>query len=341
MKKWFVLVLVFFLLESCQLTKRTNEAYVKLEGRAQGTTYAITYRGKPSLFSSVQADSVFRLIDSSMSLWDKNSLISQFNHTNETLEVDEHFVRVLQKAFHIYEESEGAFDPTIAPFLKVWGFERKTSNRPPTQQTLDSLSESVGLHWLLLDNNHVVKRKPNVQLDFNAIAQGYTVDVLAACLEKNGVVDYLIEVGGEVRAKGYNARGLPWRIAIEQPVSNESDEMNEFQHILMLPNKSIATSGSYRNFLEVDGKKLGHIIHPKTGQSIDNQVVSVTVVAPTCMEADAWATAFMVLGKEKSAEIASRKGLDFQLVSFINSSFVTYQSPHFSQYVISKKSIKK
>jgi FAD:protein FMN transferase len=288
--------------------------YIQIQGNAQGTTYSISYDGKQSAFTKKQADSIFNVIDLSMSLWDPNSLISKFNQNQEIKHFDEHFLAVFQKSKAIHKLSHGAFDPTIAPIIKAYGFVRKNGLQLPSEHTIDSLRQFVGFEKVYLSGNSIRKKAAGVQLDFNAIAQGYTVDVLAEFLEKKDIQNYLIEVGGEVRAKGKNSRGKTWKIGIENPKNTEDERQDDFLEILTLKNMSLATSGNYRNFVKVFDKKIGHILDPRTGQPADHNLVSVSVMAPSCMEADAWATAFMVMGLEKSWATAKDHHLDIQLV---------------------------
>ncbi|AEI50983.1 FAD:protein FMN transferase [Runella slithyformis] len=309
MNKLFVVCLVSSVVFSA--CEKAEKEYQKITGKAQGTTYAITFKGQQRAFSAEHADSIFQVIDRSMSLWDSTSGISRFNKITDWQEVDEHFQNVLRKSMEVHRQSSGAFDPTIGPLSRAWGFIRTNDLPLPDDRTIDSLKQFIGLEKVMLDGNRVTKQHPAIQLDFNAIAQGYTVDVIAAHLENKGILNYLIEVGGEVRARGKNSKGEDWKVGIEKPIQNETGEQNELHSIVSLGTMSLATSGNYRNFLEMDGKQLSHILNPTTGKPVAHSVVSVSVLAPTCTEADAWATAFTVVGKDKSLALA--KQLDFEL----------------------------
>jgi thiamine biosynthesis lipoprotein len=308
--------------------------YSKITGKAQGTTYAITFENNQNLVLQQEVDSIFKLIDKSMSLWDSTSVISNFNKTVDAYTVDAHFSVVFEKSKTLYTLSDGAFDPTVGQLVKSWGFIRKKNLPLPTQAAIDSLLKCVGFDKVSLKENVVLKQNPNIQLDFNAIAQGYTVDVLAAQLDKHKVENYMVELGGEVITKGKNKQGDKWRIGIEQPVQNDTDQENAVQAILGLSNISLATSGNYRNFIEKDGKKFSHIINPKTGKPAEQAVLSVSVLAPTCAEADAWATAFMVMGKEKSLEIAKKQGLDIQIILSSDKGFEVIQTEDFKKRIV-------
>jgi thiamine biosynthesis lipoprotein len=312
-----------------------NQAFTNITGKAQGTTYSITFEDKKKLSLQNEIDSIFTLINNSMSLWDSTSLISKFNKVVAYQKVDEHFLAVLNKSKAIYAQSDGAFDPTVGALVKSWGFIRKKKLMIPSQQAIDSLLKNTGFDKVSSKGSVVFKENPNIQLDFNAIAQGYTVDVLAAQLEKHGIKNYMIELGGEITTKGKNKEGNTWRIGIEKPIYSEPvDEQNTIQNILGITNKSLATSGSYRNFIEKDGKRYSHIINPKTGKPVEHTILSVSVLARTCAEADAWATAFMVLGQEKSLELARKYGLEIQIILFENDNFEVVQTEGFKKLII-------
>ncbi|MDZ7878319.1 MAG: FAD:protein FMN transferase [Saprospiraceae bacterium] len=323
-----ILVLLLF---SC---KKKEQTYTKITGKAQGTTYAITFENKHQVLLRGEIDSIFNVIDKSMSLWDSSSSISKFNQAAESYAVDDHFGAVFKKSQDVYALSEGAFDPTVGTLIKHLGFVRKNKLPAPTQQTIDSLLQNVGFSKASLKGQTIFKTHRHVQLDFNAIAQGYTVDVLAAQLEKHQINDYMVELGGEVITKGKNKQGSTWRIGIEKPTENDADQQNSVQNILGLTNVSLATSGNYRNFIEKDGKRFSHIINPKTGKSAEQTVLSVSVLAPTCAEADAWATAFMVLGKDKSLELAQKMGFDIQIIMSKDKGLDIVQTEGFKKRII-------
>ncbi|TAH08546.1 MAG: FAD:protein FMN transferase [Runella slithyformis] len=327
------LVFIFPLLVLLCSCKENGHEYQKLEGKAQGTTYTITFEGRQSAFLKNQADSIFKVIDRSMSLWDSSSVISNFNKSADGQVVDKHFQNALQKSFEVHKQSAGAFDPTIGGLIKAWGFIRKNNLPLPTNRTIDSLKQLVGLEKITLIGNKVTKQNPNIELDFNAIAQGYTVDVLAALLENKGILNYLVEVGGEMRAKGKNSKGENWKVGIEKPVFNETETPNDLQTVLSMTDVSLATSGNYRNFVQANGKNLSHILNPKTGKPVEHAVVSVSVLAPDCTEADAWATAFMVLGKEKSIELAKQLDFEIQIISLKNNAFDIFQTAGFKKLI--------
>lgn len=298
-------VLLLTLLASCGKEKPT---YTTLAGKAQGTTFTITYQDSLARDFSQPIDSLFRLMDKSMSLWDSASVISRMNRNEQGVVADEHFIAVFEKARSISETTDGIFDATVGPLVKAWGFSIKKGLPPPDSAQVNSLRQLVGFQKIRLENGVLQKADPRMEIDFNAIAQGYTVDVMADFLEKNGVKNYLVEIGGEVRAAGVNERGSVWNIGIDKPVENEKGR--PLQTTIALSGKSLATSGSYRKFVERDGKKFSHAIDPKTGYPITHNLLSVSVIADDCTTADAYATAFLVLGMEKAMELAQQLGLE-------------------------------
>jgi len=305
----FVL-LVSLLASSCGKEK---PAYLTLTGKAQGTTFNITYHDSRQRDFSHPVDSLFRLIDKSMSLWDSTSVISRINRNEPGVQVDEHFAAVFQKAKDISEITGGVFDATVGPLVKAWGFSFKKGLPPPDSAQVDSLRQLIGFQKTRLENGILQKADPRMEIDFNAIAQGYTVDLISDFLEKNGVKNYLVEIGGEVRTLGVNERGTIWNVGIDKPTEEETAG-RPLQTSVALNGKSLATSGSYRKFVLRDGKKFSHAIDPKTGRPIDHNLLSVSVIAQDCASADAYATAFLVMGMEKAMEMAERLGLEIYCI---------------------------
>lgn len=328
---YFFIFLFLFVLSSC---KNEHRSYQKIQGIAQGTTYVISFEPTKKQVRKASIDSIFAVIDRSLSLWENTSLISKFNQsTTSDIVADAHFRNVLQKSFEIYQQSGGAFDPTVGPLVKSWGFIRKKDLPLPSHHSIDSLLQFVGLNKVELRGFRVSKKKPSVELDFNAIAQGYTVDVLADYLEKHQITNYLVEVGGELKTKGKNSDNENWKVGVEKPLKNDTKNPNDLQLILAVDQVSLATSGNYRNFTLANGLEISHILNPKTGKPVAHHVVSVSVIAPTCTQADAWATAFSVLGKEKSIELSRKIGLDIQIISYKHGAFEVYQSEGFKKRV--------
>lgn len=303
-----ILALIF--MASCSSENQTlvDENYLTIAGEAQGTTYRISYADSTNqLFSKMQADSIFKAIDQSLSVWVKNSTISDFNAADTLDVMDSHFLTVYFRSEEINILSDGAFEPMIMPLVKIWGF-GPDGAKAKEEANIDSLLQIVHAPVLAqpiafeeveikTEGMRFVKTKGQA-LDVNGIAQGYTVDVLADIMESKGILDYMIEVGGEVYAKGQNAKGQLWSIGIDKPVS--LDEERALQAIVQLDGMALATSGSYRKFYEVDGKRFSHTIDPVSGSPVDHQLLSATVMAPNCTNADAFATVFMVKGVEET-----------------------------------------
>ena len=271
-------------------------------GFAQGTSYSIKYMSSEDYHHEI--DSLLTVIDNSLSTYNTNSLLSQLNSGDTSLLLDTHFVRVFKASQHISLLSDGLFDCTVAPLVEAWGF------GPDDRKEVDSLYiatllQQVGFQDLWLRGDSLLSNPQQKTMDFNALAQGYTVDVIAELLDSHLVFDYLIELGGELRAKGLNSRNKKWRVGIDKP-SNKIDVNDRFQIILNLHNKSLATSGNYRNFYEKDGQIYSHTINPKTAYPVQHSLLSATVIANDCMTADAYATTFMVMGVEQTKDFLSK-----------------------------------
>jgi len=295
LQKIILLLFVTFLVSTgC---KRGVENTIKISGAAQGTSYNITYLAGFNSNYREAFDSIFKKIDTSLSTYLPVSLISRINQNDSTVLVDDFFTDVFNKSMEVSQKTNGLFDITVAPIVNAWGFGFKKKEKV-TAPLIDSLLRYVGYKKVRLDGRKLVKDAANVMLDFNAIAQGYTVDVLAAFLEKNGIKNYLVEVGGELRAKGKKQNDSAWTVGIEQPT--EAPNETALKATFKIHDESLATSGNYKKFYIEDGKKYTHILNPFTGYPAKNNLLSTTVVAGNCMTADAYATAFMVMGLEQS-----------------------------------------
>ncbi len=287
---------------------------VKNSGSAQGTYYHIQYMSNSGRDFYFQIDSIFREIDSSLSIYKEYSLISKLNN-GQNLKTDLLFNEVFLAAEKVYLESEGNFDCSVSPLVKAWGFYKDTLG---DSIVIDSVKFRNILPFIGFDKIKLIKDSlilpKGMRLDFNAIAQGYTVDVIAQFLQAKGDSNYLIEVGGELLAKGKNADGNTWRVGVDKP-SEKIDENERFQFILNLENEALATSGNYRKFYEKDGVKYAHTINPFTGFPTQNRLLSATVIHDNCMLADAYATAFMVMGVKKSKQfVKSHPEIEIYLV---------------------------
>lgn len=307
--RFIYLGLIIACLNACSDTTLETVNY----GLAQGTTYSIRYIQEEKHDYQKSIDSILIDIDKSMSLWVETSLISKVNRGDSAVVLDPHFVNVLKRSIKIGQETNGSFDVTVAPLVKAWGF-----NNGKFQQldsaVVDSMKNLVGYQYIQLYRNRV-QLKENQQLDFNAIAQGYSVDVICLFLASKGINNYMVEVGGELRTKGKNREGNIWRIGIDKP-QEELDAENRFQIVLNLPDKALATSGNYRKFFtDENGMKYVHTINPKSGYPVKSNLLSATIIADQCMDADAYATACMVDGSNKAQQlIESKKELEGYLI---------------------------
>ena len=277
-------------------------AYHYDEGLVFHTVYHFTYESPKNYQSQIEEE--LQRFNASLSPFEPHSLISRFNGNDSTARADDWFTAVFTRAKEVWQDTEGAFDPTVSPLINAWGFGFK-SGIPVTPAIVDSLWQLVGMERVSLADGRLRKDDARMTLDFSAIAKGFAVDVVASFLRAQGVENYLVEIGGEVAARGRNARGELWRVGIDTPDENNVAG-GEIQEVVVLDDAALATSGNYRNFRIVDGKRVAHTIDPTTGYPAVHSLLSATVLAPDCMTADAYATAFMVLGVEKSLEIAER-----------------------------------
>ena len=284
------------------VSKQRNTPFQKNSGFVFGTVYNITYQCDNDLQKGIEAE--LQKVDNSLSPFNKTSVISRVNR-NEKVTVNEMFSEVFQLAEKISAETDGAFDITVAPMVNAWGFGFKTGNMPDARQ-LDSLRAIVGFHKVKLEGGRVVKKDPNIMLDCSAIAKGYGCDAVARFLEKNGVKNYMVEIGGEIVTCGVNDQRMPWKIGVTKPTDDSLNVNSELQTVLNVTNKAMATSGNYRNFYYKNGRKYAHTIDPKTGMPVQHSILSATVLADNCATADAYATSFMVMGLDKARKVLEK-----------------------------------
>ena len=316
MSRILAFFLPLFLVVSCSFDGQRKFLY--LEGFTQGTSYYIAYNSPDSVDYHEELKEIFREIDYSMSIYNPSSIISRVNNNEAGVKADDYFINVFNRAQEISEKTGGAFDITVGPLVNAWGF-GFTERENITPKLIDSLLQFVGWEKVGLEGRLLVKDDPGVKLDMNAIAKGYTVDVVAEFLDSKGITDYMVEIGGEIRLKGTNKDDNMWRIGIDKPVEDPAAVSRELQEIVQLTGKSLATSGNYRKFYIQDGQKFAHTIDPESGYPVQHNLLSATVVTSTAKDADAWATAFMVMGPEKSIEMArSKPDLEVYLIYDIN-----------------------
>lgn len=284
----------------------------KINGFSQGTTYTASYFATDSIITKAQIDSVLRVIDLSMSLYEPKSLINKFNAAQVAqTKVDQHMLAVLKKSFEINKQTDGLFDITIQPLMRFWGFykEKEPYLLPSPailNKQIDSIKRMIGMEKIKLSRGFLSKNNRAVQIDLNGIAQGYSVDVIAGFFELKGIRSYVFELGGEIRAKGPKPDGSIIKIGIEGPPDNEFASAT-IKHIVSFTAGAITTSGSYRKFITYQGKKYGHIINPKTGYPINSEIISVTVYAKKAIDADGYDNALMLMPVEKAIEFVERK----------------------------------
>jgi len=322
-------LLAFFFLLAFFISKAGKKGeYVSFVGFAQGTTYRITYESKKGEHLQVMVDSILKDIDRSLSIYDSNSIISRFNRNIPGTLADPMFTDVFNKSVEVNRKTGGAFDITVGPVVNALGFgSGDTLNVDST--LIDSLKNYLGMDKVKLDKGVLVKSNSNIIIDVNAIAQGYSVDVVADYFESRKIRNYLVEIGGEVRTRGRNDRNMVWRIGIDSPVENNLIPGADLQTIIKLKNRALATSGNYRKFYMKNGIKYVHTIDPKTGYPIVSNLLSATVIADDCTSADAYATAFMVFGLEGSIEFLKRNNFieGYLIYSDEQGSFQVYMSP--------------
>ena len=284
------------------LVSCATESYIKDSGMVFGTTYSITYQYHENLKSDIEG--VMQQVDNSLSPFNKSSVITAINNNTST-KADKYLTEVFTLAQTVNKETDGAFDITVAPLVNAWGFGFRNGTRPTDTQT-DSLLAIVGQEKVTLKDGEIIKSDPRIMLDCSAIAKGFGVDKVAEFLAGKGIENFLVEIGGEISARGKNSRGTEWNIGVTKPVDDSLSINQENQAVLQITDKAMATSGNYRNFYYEGGKKYAHTINPHTGKPAQSDILSATVIAQTCAVADAYATAFMVLGSEKAKEILKK-----------------------------------
>lgn len=296
-----IAVLSFFLSWSA-----AGDTRFELDGAAQGTSYHIVYYAGDSVVRKQQIDSIFASLDSSLSVYKPYSIINSFNRHNTGMQLDQHLYAVVRKAFDTYTATAGIFDITVFPLVQAWGFAAKQAGKLPDSPTIRQLMTCVGGSKLQLKGNHLEKATPCVQIDVNGIAQGYSVDVVAGFLERQGISAYVVELGGELRVKGTKPGGAKMSVGIESPPGDAQDGPL-LQQVLHLDHGALTTSGSYRRYYESEGKKVTHIINPFTGYPEINELISVTVYADDAITADAFDNALMVMGLQRAMTFVNNR----------------------------------
>ncbi len=274
-----------------------------MQGMVFGTFYHIIYQ--PVTEGDSISFGVTRELDNvdwALSTFKDTSTISKFNYSEKGSVVDSMMKYVYLSAVEVNKNTEGAFDMTVGPLVNAWGFGFKKKDSI-TNALIDTLLLNVGMERLQLQGDFLSKEKPGIMIDASAIAKGYGVDVVADYLASQGINNYMVEIGGEIRVRGVNNKGIAWRVGIDKPIDDKAAENREIQDVLSLSDVGLATSGNYRNFYIKEGKKYAHTIDPKTGYPVQHSLLSASIIAPQCMVADAYATACMVMGLNKSMEV--------------------------------------
>lgn len=306
---------------------------VKIEGNTQGTTYHITYYDSQNRNLQPEIENVLLTFDFSVSTYNPKSIISRVNANDKKVTLDDYFITCFKKAKEVWKATNGAFDPTVYPLVNAYGFgpgKKKKLN----QAELDSILQFVGFDLIELKGNKIKKKDKRACLDFNAFAQGYSVDVVSEFLNSKGISSYLVEIGGEVFAKGRKTNGEKWSVGIEKPIDNKETE-NPINAIVSLENCAIASSGNYRKFFVEEGIKYAHHIDPKTGFPAKNTLLSASVFADQCITSDAYATGILVMGLEKAKVFLSEhKELRVYLIySDDNGNYKTYESESLKEII--------
>ena len=302
----------------CNSNEVQKVDFIKINGYAQGTTYSITYSDPLKRNFSISFDSILNNVDAQLSTYDSNSFISILNISNDTcLSLKDN--RLFEYCFNfsqiLNKKTNGLFNPAIYPLVNYWGF---YSDSNPVIDSLfikDSILNYIDLQKNFKINsdsmyNYICKKSSKSKLDFNAVAQGYSVDLVSDFLKINGVENFLVEIGGEISAKGFNSKNKPWRIGIEKPIDSSFVGQHEFQNIVELDNQSLATSGNYRKFKIINGKKFSHSINPISGFPANNKLLSVSVICKKAAMADALSTSFMIMGKKNTIKFIKNNPSD-------------------------------
>lgn len=334
LKRGSVFLLLVFLLSACEQQGITKQYPLHYTDAIMGTSFTIKVPALPSSTTSdelkIQVKTLLDELNGQMSTYQQDSELSQINRNHSTgwLIISESLYAVLKEAKSIFELSKGAFDITIGPLVNLWGFgPDDISFTAPDDKLIGEQLTKIGSKYLYLkDRAHEIsKGLPDLYFDLSAIAKGYAVDQVGLLLEKQGIVDYMVEIGGELRLKGNNIDNKLWRIALEKPVAGK----RMIQKILPLTNISLATSGDYRNFFEVDGVRFSHTIDPRSGRPISHKLASITILSDTTMKADALATALMVLGPIEGYELAEKEKIAALFIIKTDDGFVEKASSSF------------
>ncbi len=334
LKRGSVLLLLVFLLSACQQQAAKPQYPLHYSDAIMGTSFTVKVSSLPGSLNSdkvkIQIKHLLDRLNGQMSTYQQDSELSKINrnHSTEWLAVSDALYEVLKQANAISKLSDGAFDITVGPLVNLWGFgPDDMSFIVPADEKIQQQLANTGFKYLLFNDETQQIKKQNslLYLDLSAIAKGYAVDRVGLLLEENGISNYMVEIGGELRLKGHNSHKQPWRIAIEKPTA----EQRMIQKVLPLTDISLATSGDYRNFFEVDGVRFSHTIDPRSGRPITHKLASITILSDTTMKADALATALMVLGSEQGYQLAEKENIAALFIIKTKEGFVEKASSSF------------
>lgn len=333
--QWLALIGLAFFISSCS---KPEPQLLIFQGQTMGTYYRVNYVPDNSLSLSkkqlqMEIEKQLELVNNQMSTYRPNSELSRFNQAEKSLHISNALQFVMSASLELFKSSKGAFDVTVGPLVNLWGFgPDKRPIKVPTQIQIDEQQKKVGSGYLTLENNRLSKDKPGVYVDLSSIAKGYGVDQVALYLQSVGINNYLVDIGGELRAKGVKPGNQQWTLAIERPSAGQS-----VQRVIQIGDNAIATSGDYRNYYEFDGIRYSHTIDPKTGKPINHKLASVTVIHQSSMLADGFATAITVLGSKAGLEFAQQQQLAVFLLVKEGDDFIEYYTPEFTPYLLAEK----
>ena len=332
---YFLIIGILFFTACSKGTKKESQlTYFEDQGEIFHTYYHIKYEYDKPLTNEIMAE--LKKFDNSLNPFNDSSIIAKINR-NDSVEVDSFFIEVFNKSMEVSRNTNGMFDITCAPFVNLWGFGFEKMNTV-NQHMIDSLKQFVGYRKVRLEGNRVVKSDSRLELNTSAISKGYSTDLVCKLFDSIGVKNYMCEIGGEIRMKGVNPKGEKWIIGISKPIDDTIGVCSDIQTMLQISNKSVATSGNYRNFYIKNGKKYAHTINPLTGYPSEQDILSATVVADDCMTADAYATAFMALGVDASEKLVQKlEGVDYYFIYIRKDGSVgTKNTKGFEQYIMNK-----
>lgn len=320
--------------------EQKNARLFTLSGSTMGTQYTVKVLGLSEEDAAVEIRQAVerRLdeLDGLLSTYDGSSDVSELNdfESRQWMNCSEELAEVVAEALHVGQVTEGAFDITCGPLVDLWGFgpDRRMSNRTPTDERIAEAKAKIGLDKIeyQLDPHSVRKASPSLRIDLSGVAKGYAVDQIALLLRRAGIESFLVDIGGEMKGRGVNQEGKPWRIGIETPLPG----VRTVQRVIELADTGLATSGGYRNYFEQDGRRYSHIIDPRTGRPIQHQLVSVSVLDPSCARADALATGLMVLGPEEGYRVAVEHKLAILMIVKTDTGFSEKMTPEFEKACI-------